>query len=225
MEIQKIYSEIDTEEKLFSVLLSEEELALFSEIQKEFNNKAQKARLRRLRLSEGRDTLSEMYEAINIASEKDKGIKKTSQKTGKSYESLFKKAQEKTNNLSEAAIIRNNRIENRLDLNTIHRDKLADKQTKAGFKSYKDKQNKEISKIKESKRKEAEMKAKKAAESRASIARHEAKAAELRAKKVAGQELVKNLKTAGKVGLGVAGAAGIGYGIKKAVDKKKKDNQ
>lgn len=57
-----------------------------------------------------------------------------------------------------------------------------------------------------------------------SIAKHRAKAAELRAKKVAGQKLVKNLKTAGKVGIGVAGAAGIGYGIKKAVDKNKKEN-
>ena len=65
---------------------------------------------------------------------------------------------------------------------------------------------------------------KRAAESKASIAKHEAKAAELRAKKVAGQKLVKNLKTAGKVGIGVAGAAGIGYGIKKAVDKNKKEN-
>ena len=36
MEIQKIFSEIDTNEKLYSVLMSEEELALFSEIQKEF---------------------------------------------------------------------------------------------------------------------------------------------------------------------------------------------
>ena len=36
MEIQKIFSEIDTDEKLYSVLLSEEELALFSVFQKEF---------------------------------------------------------------------------------------------------------------------------------------------------------------------------------------------
>ena len=187
--------------------------------QKEFNSKAQKARLRRLRLSEGRDPLSEIYEATNIASEKDKGIKKTSQKTGKSYESLFKKAQEKTN-LGEAAIIRNNRRENRLDSNTIYRDKLADKQTKAGFKSYKDKQNKEILKIKESKRKEAEMKAKKAAESRASIAKHEAKAAELRAKKA----MFKNLKTAGKIGLGAAALVGSGVVAKKIYDKRKKDD-
>ena len=38
MEIQKIFSEIDTNEKLYSVLMSEDELALFSEIQKEFNS-------------------------------------------------------------------------------------------------------------------------------------------------------------------------------------------
>lgn len=37
MEIQKIFSEIDTDEKLYSVLLSEEELALFSEIQREYS--------------------------------------------------------------------------------------------------------------------------------------------------------------------------------------------
>lgn len=56
----------------------------------------------------------------------------------------------------------------------------------------------------------------KAKESAKSIAKHEAKAAELRAKKALGQKI----KTAGKVGLGVAATAGIGYGIKKAVDKK-----
>lgn len=45
MEIQKIFSEINTDEKLYSVLLSEDELALFSEIQKEFGDikKANKA--------------------------------------------------------------------------------------------------------------------------------------------------------------------------------------
>lgn len=52
---------------------------------------------------------------------------------------------------------------------------------------------------------------------RESIAKHEAKANELRAKKA----MFKNLKTAGKVGLGVAGAVGLGYGIKKAIDKNK----
>lgn len=43
MEIQKIFSNVeDPEENLYSVLMSEEELSLFSEIQKEFNSKVQK---------------------------------------------------------------------------------------------------------------------------------------------------------------------------------------
>ncbi len=37
MEIQKIYSEVNTDERLYSVLLSEDELALFSEIQKSYS--------------------------------------------------------------------------------------------------------------------------------------------------------------------------------------------
>lgn len=55
-----------------------------------------------------------------------------------------------------------------------------------------------------------------------SIAKHEARAAELRAKKVAGQKLVKNLKTAGKVGLGAATLVGGGVVAKKIYDKNKK---
>lgn len=65
-----------------------------------------------------------------------------------------------------------------------------------------------------------EKRAKKVAESRASIAKHEAKAAELRAKKA----MFKNLKTAGKVGLGAAALVGGGVVAKKIYDKKKKDD-
>ena len=43
-------------------------------------------------------------------------------------------------------------------------------------------------------------------------------------KKATNLKMVKNLKTAGKVGLGVAATAGLGYGIKKAVDKNKKED-
>ena len=43
MEIQKIFSEDNGEERLYSVLLDETEIELFSEFQKEFNSKAQKA--------------------------------------------------------------------------------------------------------------------------------------------------------------------------------------
>lgn len=57
MEIQKIFSEIDTEEKLYSVLMSEEELVLFSEIQKEFGDikKANKALKKALEMKAGKE--------------------------------------------------------------------------------------------------------------------------------------------------------------------------
>ena len=58
MEIQKIFSEINTDEKLYSVLMSEDELALFSEIQKEFNSKAQKKRRRYYDYKIGEKTLN-----------------------------------------------------------------------------------------------------------------------------------------------------------------------
>ena len=55
-----------------------------------------------------------------------------------------------------------------------------------------------------------------AAASEASIARHQMIADKLRMK--------RNLKIGGKVALGVAGAAGLGYGIKKLYDRNKKKN-
>ncbi len=44
MEIQKVFSDMYNEERIYSVLMNEDELALFSEIQKEFNSKAAKER-------------------------------------------------------------------------------------------------------------------------------------------------------------------------------------
>ena len=46
MLIEKIFSEINGEEKLYSVKMNEDEMFLFSEFQKEFNSKSQK-KLRR----------------------------------------------------------------------------------------------------------------------------------------------------------------------------------
>lgn len=43
MEIQKIFSEDNGEERLYSVLLDDIEMELFSEFQKEFNSKSMKA--------------------------------------------------------------------------------------------------------------------------------------------------------------------------------------
>jgi Cft2 family RNA processing exonuclease len=54
-----------------------------------------------------------------------------------------------------------------------------------------------------------------------SIAEHEKKAAELRAKKEAGEQLKKNLKKGGKIALATGGVVAAGIGAKKLVDKKK----
>ena len=60
MEIQKIFSNVeDPEENLYSIIMSEEELSLFSEFQKEFNSKAQKALRRRLEIKDGLEMLLE----------------------------------------------------------------------------------------------------------------------------------------------------------------------
>ena len=48
MEIQKVFSDMYDEERLYSVLMNEDELALFSEIQKEFNSQSQKELRKRL---------------------------------------------------------------------------------------------------------------------------------------------------------------------------------
>ena len=53
MEITKIFSELGGEEKLYSVSLDETEMILFSEFQKEFNSKAQKALRKKWEIKEG----------------------------------------------------------------------------------------------------------------------------------------------------------------------------
>ena len=54
-----------------------------------------------------------------------------------------------------------------------------------------------------------------------SLTKHEAKAAKLRAKKEAGEQLKKNLKKGGKIALATGGAVAAGIGAKKLYDKKK----
>lgn len=57
MEITKIFSELGGEEKLYSISLDETEMTLFSEFQKEFNSKSQKALKRKWEASEGKNYL------------------------------------------------------------------------------------------------------------------------------------------------------------------------
>lgn len=57
MEIQKIFSELGGEEKLYSVSLDETEMILFSEFQKEFNSKDQKALRHKVEIQQGKEII------------------------------------------------------------------------------------------------------------------------------------------------------------------------
>ena len=57
MEITKIFSELGGEEKLYSISLDETEMILFSEFQKEFNSKAQKALRHKVEMQQGKEII------------------------------------------------------------------------------------------------------------------------------------------------------------------------
>ena len=85
MEIQKIFSNVeDPEENLYSVLMSEEELSLFSELQKEFNSKAQKA----LRKAWDIKNANKVKEAFNDAPQYFEKYKVSIGRTNNPFKSL-----------------------------------------------------------------------------------------------------------------------------------------
>ena len=102
MEIQKIFSNVeDPEENLYSVLMSEEELSLFSEIQKEFSSKAQKARRRKYDYQQGlnhgylssskEDVLNAQSQAKIIGEKKTNELLDYSTKNTKTNKNFFSK--------------------------------------------------------------------------------------------------------------------------------------
>ena len=104
----------------------------------------------------------------------------------------------------------------------LHNDPLLTKPFKDRVESYKI--DKQFKKIQEERAKRKEEKAAKEAAKKASkesIAKHEAKAAELRAKKEAAEKLKGNLKKGGIGALAIGGTVAAGYGAKKLYDKKK----
>jgi len=191
----------------------------FSEIeQREFNSKTQKARLRKYYKRGGTplSPLGESTNALNSASiilKVDKGTKKTAKKRGKDLDKLQKTAFKK-NPVEESGQIKSGKNSYRLFQKG---DKLADKMTEEGMKKYKENLSERAKPLKEAK----EAAKKKAEDSKVSIAKHEAKAAELRAKKDAGEQLKKNLKKGGKIALATGGVVAAGIGAKKLADKKK----
>ena len=187
-------------------------------IQRLFSSKEQKARLRKYYKRGGTSLspLGESTNALNSASiilKVDKGTKKTAKKRGKDLDKL-QEAAFKKNPAEESGQIKSGKNSYRLFQKG---DKLADKMTEEGMKKYKENLSERAKPLKEAK----EAAKKKAEDSRASIAKHEAKVAELRAKKEAGEQLKKNLKKGGKIALATGGVVAAGIGAKKLADKKK----
>ena len=192
-------------------------------IQRLFSSKEQKAMLREYYKQGGTalNPFGESTNALNSANiilKVDKGTKKTAEKRGKDLDKL-QEAAFKKNPAKESGQIKSGKDSYRLFQKG---DKLADKMTEEGMKKYKENLSERAKLLKEAK----EVAKKKAEESRASIAKHEAKAAELRAKKEAGEQLKKNLKKGGKIALATGGVVAAGMGAKKLYDKKvKKDSK
>jgi len=200
MEIQKIFSEIDTDEKIYSVLLNEEELALFSEIQKEFSSKAQKARRAKFDTSiakemyggtEGSTNDPNQLKRVGRAKAKQGTIRRIKTENGAGSRLSYDTGRESLSNGTKNVF---------LDASKGKKSALNEVRWRAIHYHANEPTN--------SKKFES-----------ADKLLNKLDAIEKKAGRVA------KLKTAGKVGLGIAGAAGIGYGIKRAVDKKKKDNK
>lgn len=252
MEIQKIFSDDNGEEKLYSVLLDEEELYLFSEFQKEYARRdyegltnSEKEILRKKRGSYAK-SLKKTYDDLKKGSnELDYGsfnsatftgnfsgggvrtrIKVETPKAGKKAEAFQKAHNSAVTNalLGESKkakeIMRNESFKPNHDRNVRIgklgnergrlRNEIKDIDSKLGrHRRYEEinenlKVRTEAYKIK---------KAEKAAQSQASIAKHAEKAKSLRK--------LRNIKR-GAAGVAIgAGTLGVGYGVKKALEKNK----
>lgn len=66
MEIVKIFSEVDTDERLYSVLMTEEELSLYSDLEERmFNSKAQKILREKFETKVGKNIMKD-YGSLNF---------------------------------------------------------------------------------------------------------------------------------------------------------------
>ena len=109
MEIQKIFSEIDTDEKLYSVLLSEDELTLFSEIsaeleQREFGKvkQANKALKKALEMKSGKEAFMKHAEKHNWDQQSiEKGLKNQRDIIRRGRESLSNVVKEKKKTIKD----------------------------------------------------------------------------------------------------------------------------
>ena len=199
MEIQKIFSELGGEEKLYSVSLDETEMILFSEFQKEFNSKAQKALRKKWEIKEGlKAAQADEFGAsmakgrVNLAKGGNPilGINKPV-----SVEEMAVNMARDNNNKFSGDLLKYKQE----DLKSARRfnPKATIKDT---MKDYE--WDSKVSRMK---------------------LRKENKEREILAKKKAAK--LKNIKNAGKIALGTAAVVGSGIVAKKIYDKKKKDKK
>ena len=261
MEIQKIFSNIeDPEENLYSVLLDETEVILFSEFQKEYARKdyegltnSEKEILRKKRGAYAK-SLKKTYDDLKKGSnELDYGsfetatakgdfsgggvrtrIEVNTSKNGRKAEA-FQKAHDSAvtdallgESKKAKEIMRKESFKPGHDQNVEtgrfgnfrgrNRNSFKDSQSEVGHYNKNYKINEDLKARTEAyKIKKAEKAAERAAKSQASIAKHAEKAKSLRK--------LKNIKR-GVAGVAIgAGTLGVGYGIKKALEKKKKNSE
>ena len=253
MEIQKIFSEDNGDEKLYSVLLDDIELELFSEFQKEYARRdyegltnSEKEILRKKRGSYAK-SLKKTYDDLKKGSnELDYGSSNTATATGDfsgggvrtrikvetskdgRKAGAFQKAHDSavTNALLEESkkakeIMRKESFKPHHDIDAVNgkignwlgrsRQNIKDADSRVG--NYRRSGiNKDLEARTEAyKIKKAEKAAERAAQSQASIAKHAEKAKSLRK--------IRNIKR-GAAGVAIgAGTLGVGYGVKKALEK------
>lgn len=213
MKIIKIYSEVDTEERLFSVLLDEDEALLFSEFQKEFARKD--------------------YEGLG-----EKAASGLKEKRSELAKRLKKMREEANTKFKDSVDLRNESYDDALNISGIGKkaarrkaermdeaDKIFDG-LKEGVEKRKQQSSQEYQKLmeetenlrKKSKQDYDRMKdlEKKLKDEKSKVSQflHKQKADKLRAKKTR----AKNLK----IGAGTLTVAGAAYGAKKYRDSKKK---
>ena len=199
MEITKIFSELGGEEKLYSISLDETEMILFSEFQKEFNSKAQKALRKKWEIKEGlKAAQADEFGAsmakgrVNLAKGGNPilGINKPV-----SVEEMAVNMARDNNNKFSGDLLKYKQE----DLKSARRfnPKATIKDT---MKDYE--WDSKVSRMK---------------------LRKENKEREILAKKKAAK--LKNIKNAGKIALGTAAVVGSGIVAKKIYDKKKKDKK
>ena len=255
MEIVKIFSEVDTEEMLFSVLLDEDEALLFSEFQKEFArrdyeglDKFQKRSLKKARSEYAKELLDE-HRSVQDFLEKDKDgsyveLKTRSQINGGGVTSNheittrrdkiggekigeFKKRHlDHTTDRFLGESKKAKEIMRNNALKENHVEEFLDEKIRElNSATKKSKRDMALKNRDKELRKDFEGRVKKYKDRKASSQASIAKHQEVANKLRAKKELAKKIKVGSGIAAGTLAAAGTAYGVKKYMDSRKKKNK